>query len=113
MIKKNKKKRIMLVNPVNFRLSHSIFWNSTWSLYKKNNYKYLFYSDLIFFEFFMFFFKKIINLKSLDYYPSHIRLYRFHDKIIVNLYYHIAKEENYFDSIDWFNKQLKKKKKER
>jgi len=99
----------MLVNPVSFRLSISIFWNSTWSLYKNYNYKYLFYSDLVFFEFFMFFFKKTMNFKFLDFYPSHIRLYRLYDKIIVNLYYHIAKEEYYFDEIDLIYKNLYKK----
>ena len=99
----------MLVNPISFRLSISIFWNSTWSLYKNYNYKYLFYSDLVFFEFFMFFFKKTMNFKLLDFYPSHIRLYRLCDKIIVNLYYHIAKEEYYFDEIDLIYKDLYKK----
>ncbi len=99
----------MLVNPISFRLSISIFWNSTWSLYKNYNYKYLFYSDLVFFEFFMFFFKKTINFKLLDFYPSHIRLYRLYDKIIVNLYYHIAKEEYYYDEIDLIYKDLHKK----
>jgi len=56
----------------------------------------------------MFFFRKIINLKFLDYYPSHIRLYRLYDKIIVNLYYHISKEDYYFNKIDLFNKYLQK-----
>ena len=99
----------MLVNPISFRLSSSIFWNSTWSLYKNYNYKYLFYSDLVFFEFFMFFFKKTINLKILDIYPSHIRLYRLNNKVIVNLYYHIAKEAYYFDEIDLIYKKSHKK----
>ena len=99
----------MLINPISFRLSTSIFWNSTWSTYKNYNYKYLFYSDLVFFEFFMFFFKKTLSLKFLDFYPSHIRLYRLNDKIIVNLYYHIAKEEYYFDEIDVIYKKLHKK----
>lgn len=98
----------MLINPINFRLSISLFWNSTWSLYKNSNYKYLFYSDLIFFEFFMFFFRKIINLKSLDYYPSHIRLYRLNNKIIINLYYHISKEDYYYDKINLVYKNLQK-----
>jgi hypothetical protein len=98
----------MLINPVNFRLSISLFWNSTWSFYQNNNYKYLFYSDLIFFEFFMFFFKKIINLKSLDYYPSHIRLYRLNNKIIINLYYHLSKEDYYSDKIKLGYKNLQK-----
>ena len=99
----------MLINPVSFRLSISIFWNSTWSIYKNYNYKYLFYSDLVFFEFFMFFFKKTLNLRFLDFYPSHIRLYRLNNKTIVNLYYHIAKEEYYFDEIDWIYKDFIKK----
>ena len=99
----------MLINPINFRLSISIFWNSTWSLYKNSNYKYLFYSDLIFFEFFMFFFRKILNLKSIDYYPSHLRLYRLNDKIIINLYYHVSKEEYFLNKIDFFQTDLQKK----
>jgi hypothetical protein len=48
----------------------------------------------------MFFFRKTINVRSLDYYPSHIRLYRLQDKTIVNLYYHMSKDEHYFDEID-------------
>jgi len=44
----------MLVNPIGFRLSVSIFWKATWSLYKYDDYKYLFYSDLIFFQYFFF-----------------------------------------------------------
>lgn len=99
----------MLINPINFRLSISIFWNSTWSFYKNSNYKYLFYSDLIFFEFFMFFFRKILNLKSIDYYPSHLRLYRLNDKIIINLYYHVSKEEYFLNKIDFFHQNLQKK----
>jgi len=99
----------MLINPINFRLSISLFWNSTWSLYKNNIYKYLFYSDLVFFEFFMFFFRKIINLKSLDYYPSHIRLYRLNSKIIINLYYHTSKEDYYDEKIDLAYANLQKK----
>jgi hypothetical protein len=58
----------------------------------------------------MFFFKKTLNLRFLDFYPSHIRLYRLNNKTIVNLYYHIAKEEYYFDEIDWIYKDLHKKK---
>ena len=50
-----------------------------------------------------------MNLKILDFYPSHIRLYRISDKIIVNLYYHIAKEEYYFDEIDLIYKNLYKR----
>ena len=99
----------MLVNPVSFRLSVSFFWNSTWSLYKNNNYKYLFSSDLVFFEFFMFFFRKTIELRSLDYYPSHIRLYRLNDKVIINLYYHMSKDEYYFDEIDLIYKGTQKR----
>ena len=99
----------MLVNPISFRLSVSFFWNSTWSLYKNNNYKYLFSSDLVFFEFFMFFFRKTIELRSLDYYPSHIRLYRLHDKVIINLYYHMSKDEYYFDEIDLVYKGSQKR----
>jgi hypothetical protein len=56
----------------------------------------------------MFFFRKIINLKSLDYYPSHIRLYRFNNKIIVNLYYHVSKEDYYYDKINLVYKNLQK-----
>lgn len=99
----------MLVNPISFRLSVSFFWNSTWSLYKNNNYKYLFSSDLVFFEFFMFFFRKTIDFRALDYYPSHIRLYRLQDKIIINLYYHMSKEEYYFDEIDLIYKGSSKR----
>ena len=99
----------MLVNPISFRLSVSFFWNSTWSLYKNNNYKYLFSSDLVFFEFFMFFFRKTLDFRTLDYYPSHIRLYRLYDKIIINLYYHMSKEERYFDEIDLLYKGYRKK----
>lgn len=96
----------MLVNPVSFRLSVSVFWNSTWNLYRKGNYKYLFYSDLVFFEFFMFFFRKTLGGSFFDYYSSHIRLYRLNDKIIVNLYYHMAKDEYYFDDIDLLYKNI-------
>jgi hypothetical protein len=56
----------------------------------------------------MFFFRKIINLKSLDYYPSHIRLYRLNNKIIINLYYHISKEDYYYDKINLAYKNLQK-----
>ena len=90
----------MLVNPINFRLSTSIFWNSTWSLYKNGNYKYLFYSDLVFFEFFMFFFKKTLIKGHFDNYATHLRLYRVEGKIILNLYYHTVKEEWYQDELD-------------
>jgi hypothetical protein len=99
----------MLVNPISFRLSVSFFWNSTWSLYKNNNYKYLFSSDLVFFEFFMFFFRKTMNFRSLDYYPSHLRLYRLQDKTIVNLYYHMSKSEHFFDEIDLIYKGSQKR----
>ena len=83
----------MLVNPISFRLSVSIFWKFTWSLYKYNNYKYLFYSDLIFFEYFLFFFKKLLKSKKSDYYISHIRLYRITNKLIINIYYYNPSEE--------------------
>lgn len=57
----------------------------------------------------MFFFRKTIELRSLDYYPSHIRLYRLHDKVIINLYYHMSKDEYYFDEIDLVYKGSQKK----
>lgn len=57
----------------------------------------------------MFFFRKTIELRSLDYYPSHIRLYRLHDKVIINLYYHMSKDEYYFDEIDLIYKGTQKK----
>ena len=98
----------MLVNPINFRLSASIFWNSTWSLYKNGNYKYLFYSDLVFFEFFMFFFKKTLIKGHFDNYATHLRLYRVEGKIILNLYYHTIKEEWYQDELDILLKGTKK-----
>ena len=90
----------MLVNPISFRLSISTFWNSTWNIYNKVNYKYLFYSDLVFFEYFMFFFRKTLQGSSRDAYISHLRLYRIQDKIILNIYYHSSEEgtlENIYD----------------
>mgnify|MGYP003519983642 FL=1 len=57
----------------------------------------------------MFFFRKTIELRSLDYYPSHIRLYRLHDKVIINLYYHMSKDEYYFDEIDLVYKGSQKR----
>ena len=57
----------------------------------------------------MFFFRKILTLKSVDYYPSHLRLYRLNNKIIINLYYHVSKEDYYLNKIDLFNKNLQKK----
>jgi hypothetical protein len=57
----------------------------------------------------MFFFRKILNLKSVDYYPSHLRLYRLHNKIIINLYYHVSKEEYFIKKIDFFHQNLQKK----
>jgi hypothetical protein len=61
----------------------------------------------------MFFFRKIINLKSLDYYPSHIRLYRLNSKIIINLYYHTSKEDYYDEKMDLAYKNLQKKKRKK
>jgi hypothetical protein len=61
----------------------------------------------------MFFFRKIINLKSLDYYPSHIRLYRLNSKIIINLYYHTSKGEYYDEKINLAYAKLQKKKKQK
>ena len=57
----------------------------------------------------MFFFRKILNFKSIDYYPSHLRLYRLNDKIIINLYYHVSKEEYFLNKIDFFHQNLQKK----
>jgi hypothetical protein len=57
----------------------------------------------------MFFFRKMLNLKSIDYYPSHLRLYRSNDKIIINLYYHVSKEEYFLNKIDFFHQNLQKK----
>ena len=54
----------------------------------------------------MFFFRKTLGSSFFDYYSSHIRLYRIEDKIIVNLYYHMAKDEYYFDDIDLLYKNI-------
>lgn len=90
----------MLVNPISYRLSVSIFWKTTWSLYKYNNYKYLFHWDLIFFEYLSFFLKKIhLSKKDSDFYISHIRFYRMKKKIVINFYY-------YFPKGYWMYKQL-------
>jgi hypothetical protein len=100
----------MLVNPVGFRLSTSIFWKFTWSLYKYDSYKYLFYSDLIFFQYFLFFFRKLLKSKKTDYYISHLRLYRIKKNIIINLFYYNPSEEiiyKYFKN--HFFKRKKKK----
>jgi len=114
----------MLVNPISFRLGICLFWGSTWTIYNIKNltYKYLFYSDLIFFEFFMFFFKKVIESNFWDFYCSHIKLYRNVNNLIINLYIHISKEI-FFNFINIFCVEkkinrlelilLKKKKKKR
>jgi len=98
----------MLVNPISFRLSRSIYWSSTWNIFNNENYKYLFYSDLVFFEFFIFFFRKVLKISQLDIYLSHIRLLRKWDKIIINLYYH-GSYEKYFNDLTFLYKEKKKK----
>jgi hypothetical protein len=55
----------------------------------------------------MFFFRKTLGGSYFDYYSSHIRLYRLQDKIIINLYYHMAKDEYYFDDVDLIYKGSK------
>jgi hypothetical protein len=55
----------------------------------------------------MFFFRKTLGGSYFDYYSSHIRLYRLQDKIIINLYYHMAKDEYYFDDVDLIYKGFK------
>lgn len=102
----------MLVNPVSFRLSISTFWRSVWTVYQIKNYKYLLFSDLIFFEYFNWFCKKFFTNIVGSCLISHIRFYKIKNKIIINIFYYHSDFDNLLKQLNYFKmKDFKRQKK--
>ena len=76
-----------VVNPVSFRLGHSRYWNSIWSLSNLNNYSQLSNLDFLIIKKILAWFKNVLAHKSLMYIfiLNNVRIVRSNKKVIIIL----------------------------